>query len=76
MIEYNENDEFYASEAENDFAAATLTSETCPVCGRDCGLAEYDPADPTVGTLGGCFTNECPHHGTFYTYDDCSQEWD
>jgi hypothetical protein len=51
-----------------------MLASTCPKCGKDCGDADHEPPDPSVGIMGGVYINECPKHGTFYTYDDGTQE--
>jgi C4-type Zn-finger protein len=55
---------------------AAYLSETCPVCGRDCGVADYVPPEPDVGIFRGTFYGECSHCGWFTTTDDGVQDWE
>lgn len=49
---------------------AAYLSEVCPKCGRNCGVADYEPPEPDVGIFSGTFYNECRHCGWFTTTDD------
>lgn len=46
-----------------EHAARKYLTTFCPVCGKDCGEPEYEPADFSVGIMGDGYYNECPEHG-------------
>jgi len=53
-----------------------IVARFCPVCGQDCGAAEFEPDDPSVGINGVLWANECPDHGLYAVYDDGDVSFD
>jgi len=56
------------------FLAMEATAQFCPICKTDCGKADFEPDDPSVGIFGVCWVNECPVHGIFVTDSEGVQE--
>jgi hypothetical protein len=46
----------------------------CPVCECDCGPADYESPDPSVGIWMGFWGNSCLAHGEFTVWDDGTKE--
>ena len=56
------------------FLALQSKAQFCPICGKDCGEADFEPDDPSVGIFGICWANTCPVHGIFVTDSEGVQE--
>jgi hypothetical protein len=57
--------------------ALKLKARICPICNKDCGKADYEPDDPSVGIFGSFWFNVCEEHGEFATLgpDGEQEQW-
>jgi hypothetical protein len=67
-------DAYWEGFSKMEFLALSVKAQFCPICGRDCGEAEFEPDDSSVGIFGVSWYAICNEHDGFTTWDDGTQE--